>query len=132
MIKKDYWSLSGAQRQRALVARALVRCPDLLILDEPVTGLDLSAEYGLLKTLADLNKIRRLTILFVSHDLNIATRYASHIAMFHKGRVTAGLYSSVINSENLTNTYGVPVDIFKEDSGAVTVRVGNDKNGRKT
>ena len=118
-----YWSLSGGQRQRALVARALVRRPRLLILDEPTNGLDLSAEDSFLRSLADLNEKEHVTPLFVTHDVTIAARYATHLALFHSGGVESGPRQKVLNRTTLERVYGVGVEVSCDPSGAVAVRV---------
>ncbi|HXG17749.1 MAG TPA: ABC transporter ATP-binding protein [Methylomirabilota bacterium] len=105
--KQNYWSLSGGQRQRALVARALVRRPTLLVLDEPTNNLDLPTEDTLLQLLAALNKQEGLTILFVTHNVGIAARYATHVALLYSGRVLAGPRAHVLTTHNLTRIYGV-------------------------
>jgi ABC-type Mn2+/Zn2+ transport system ATPase subunit len=120
---KDYWSLSGGQRQRALVARALVRRPSILILDEPTNGLDLVAEEGVLRFLADLNRKDHQTLLFVTHNLAIAARYATHIALFHAGDVVSGSRQEVLNRQTLERIYGVAVEVSSDQSGAPVVTV---------
>jgi ABC-type Mn2+/Zn2+ transport system ATPase subunit len=121
---KDYWALSGGQRQRALVARALVRRPSVLILDEPTNGLDLAAEDALLRFLAALNQKEHLTILFVTHNIAIAARYASHLALFHGGTVVSGSREQTLNRQTLAHAYGVGVEVSDGPSGAIAVRVG--------
>jgi ABC-type Mn2+/Zn2+ transport system ATPase subunit len=120
---KDYWSLSGGQRQRALVARALVRRPSILILDEPTNGLDVAAEDAVLRLLADLNRKEQQTLLFVTHNLAIAARYATHIALFHAGEVVAGPRQEVLNRQFLERIYGLGVEISHNQSGAPVVTV---------
>lgn len=120
---KDYWALSGGQRQRALVARALVRKPRVLLLDEPTNGLDLAAEDTLLRFLADLNHQEGLTILFVTHNLAIAARYASHLAFFHAGAVVSGTRDEILHQDTLARAYGVDVEVSDDPSGAVAIRV---------
>ncbi|MEO6025922.1 MAG: metal ABC transporter ATP-binding protein [Candidatus Binatia bacterium] len=104
----DYWSLSGGQRQRVLLARALVRRPNVLVLDEPETGLDPAAEERLLDLLAQINRERGVTLLSVSHDLENVRRYASHVALFRDGTIHAGPVAEVLTHANLERTYGVP------------------------
>lgn len=125
--EQNYWSLSGGQRQRALVARALVRRPALLVLDEPTNNLDLPTEDALLQLLAALNKEEGLTILFVTHNVGIAARYATHVALLYSGRVLAGSRSHTLTAANLARIYGVdavphlalvpPQDTFQSLSG---------------
>ncbi|MBQ3841715.1 MAG: ABC transporter ATP-binding protein [Ruminiclostridium sp.] len=73
-----YRELSGGQQQRVLIARALCAAQKVLLLDEPVTGLDPKAQNELYELIAELNK-SGVTIIMVSHDFAAATRYASHI-----------------------------------------------------
>ena len=120
---KDYWSLSGGQRQRALVARALVRRPSVLILDEPTNGLDLAAEEAVLRFLAELNRKDYQTLLFVTHNLALAARYATHIALFHAGEVASGPRQEVLNRHTLERIYGVAVDISYDPSGSPAVTI---------
>ena len=121
MAGKNYWSLSGGQRQRALVARALVRRPRILLLDEATKGLDLAAEDALMQALADLNRQEFLTVLFITHDLTLAARYASHVALFHTGKVESGPMASAMTPERLYLTYGVPLSISHEVTGQVII-----------
>jgi ABC-type Mn2+/Zn2+ transport system ATPase subunit len=104
----DYWSLSGGQRQRVLLARALARRPNVLVLDEPETGLDPAAEERLLTLLERINRERGVTMLYVSHDLENVRRHASHVALFRDGTIHAGPVDEVLTHANLERTYGVP------------------------
>jgi ABC-type Mn2+/Zn2+ transport system ATPase subunit len=105
MEQRDYWALSGGQRQRALVARALVRRPRLLILDEPSAGLDPSAEANLMELVARLNGEEHLTILFVTHDVELPGRYGTHVALVHGGRVVAGPREEVLGDGGVHHIY---------------------------
>lgn len=108
--RHEFWSLSDGQRQRVLVARALARNPLLLIMDEPTNGLDVTAESGLLKYVAKLNQEQRLAVLFVSHNLATALRYATHVALFHDQHVKAGPAPHILTAENLEHVYGMSLD----------------------
>lgn len=77
--KRCYRELSGGQQQRVLLARALCATDSVLILDEPVTGLDPAASMEFYETIKDLNKKENVTIIMVSHDIKNALNYATHI-----------------------------------------------------
>ena len=81
--KRCYRDLSGGQQQRVLLARALCATEKMLLLDEPVTGLDPHAQNDLYELISKLNR-SGITIIMVSHDITSAVRYASHI--LHIGR----------------------------------------------
>ena len=108
---QNYWSLSGGQRQRALVARTLVRRPSFLILDEATSGLDFVTAGAFLHTVSDLNRLDGLTILFVTHDLAIAARHATHAALFSGGRVHAGPGHEVLSAHNIERAYGTSIEL---------------------
>ena len=128
MSDRDYWSLSGGQRQRTLLARALVRRPQLLILDEPTNGLDLPAEEAFLSFLADLNREEKMTLLFVSHQLTLAARHATHVALLAEGQVQTGPAREILTPENLSRAYGVPVRVIWGLSPTVTVLSGKERS----
>ncbi len=109
MERQDYWSLSGGQRQRVLVARALARRPRLLVMDEPTAGLDPTAESTLMGYLDSLNRVEGLTIVCVSHNLATAGRHASHIALFHAGKIVSGSKDEILTRDNLRRVYGIVV-----------------------
>lgn len=77
--KRSYRTLSGGQQQRVLLARALCAAQKMLLLDEPVTGLDPAASQELYQTILALNREYGMTILMISHDTQAALTYASHI-----------------------------------------------------
>jgi ABC-type Mn2+/Zn2+ transport system ATPase subunit len=118
MAARDFWALSGGQQQRALVARALVRRPRLLVLDEPMSGLDLVAEDRLLPLIAAWNRERGLTVLYVTHEIALARRYATHVCLFARGTVIAGRRDEVVVPANLAAAYGVAVDDEAEPADA--------------
>ena len=80
---KSYRELSGGQKQRVLLARALCAANDMLVLDEPVTGLDPKVTLEMYDLIADLNHLG-ITIIMISHDLDAAMKYSSHILHIDK------------------------------------------------
>ena len=75
----SYRELSGGQRQRVLLARALCAANKMILLDEPVSGLDPAATAEMYKTIEELNKKDGMTVIMISHDISAAVKYASHI-----------------------------------------------------
>jgi ABC-type Mn2+/Zn2+ transport system ATPase subunit len=121
LARRSFWALSGGQRQRALVARALVRRPTLLVLDEPTNHLDPAQEDALLRLVAALNAAERVTTLFVTHDVALAARWATHVALVFRGRVVAGTAGEIFGRDDLRDVFGVEVRVTPE---AGTVRIG--------
>lgn len=81
---ESYWNLSGGQRRRALLARALIRQPLLLLLDEPTEGLDVEARESFLTMMREINEARAMTILFCTHVIDIARRFGTHYLLCHR------------------------------------------------
>jgi ABC-type Mn2+/Zn2+ transport system ATPase subunit len=125
MTRRSYWQLSGGQRQRALVARALVRQPGLLLLDEPTNGLDLPTADALLQLLVELNRREQVTLLFVTHDIALAARYATHTMLLRAGQAVVGPVQEVLTARHLERTYGIPVGVSRNASGMVAVHVAH-------
>ncbi|WP_298336571.1 ATP-binding cassette domain-containing protein [Ferrimicrobium sp.] len=86
-VEKLPHQLSGGQRQRVVIARALACEPQLLVADEPVSMLDVSLRAGILKLLADLQRDRGLSLLYITHDLLSARVLTDHILVLNKGRI---------------------------------------------
>ncbi len=79
--------LSGGQQQRVAIARALIQSPQILLADEPITGLDVMATHQVMETLSELHSQRGMTIITVLHDLEIAAKYAKRAIVLDAGRI---------------------------------------------
>lgn len=100
--------LSGGQRQRVWIAMVLAQETDLLLLDEPTTYLDLAHQVELLDLLAALNREVGTTVVMVLHDLNLAARYASHLAAMKDGRVVgSGTPDEVLTEDCVREVFGL-------------------------
>ena len=108
-------ALSVGQQQRVLLARALVRRPELVLLDEPAAGVDASGEEQLYAILRDLNRNQGMTVVLVSHDIGAMLREATTVACIDRTLVKHGPPHE-LTSEELSNLYGMPVDILIHDA----------------
>ncbi len=97
--------LSGGQKQRVLIARALAAEPEILVLDEPLAGIDITTQQALLKLLKDLKEQRDLTILMVSHRVSAEKGLFTHAAWVDEGRVTAGPSREMFSSGRLSEVF---------------------------
>ena len=103
--------LSGGQKQRTLIARALVGEPNLLVLDEPTTGMDLVSTTQILGLVRELHERSGLTVLMVSHALNEIANYVRRIALVQEGSFRIGAVDEVLNERTLSELYGIPVEV---------------------
>ncbi len=103
--------LSGGEKQRVVLAMALAQQPNLLLLDEPTTHLDLKYQLGVLELARRLNRERGLTILATMHDLNLTARYFQRLILFQRGIVADGPPVEVLQSRLLSRVYEVPVEV---------------------
>lgn len=105
--------LSGGERQRVIFARALAQEPQVLLLDEPTAHLDVAHQIQVMELANGLKRERRLAILGVFHDLNLAAQYCDRIVLLKDGRVFAtGTPSQVITTEILRAVYGIEMCVF--------------------
>lgn len=111
-------TLSGGERQRAWIAMALAQRPQVLLLDEPTTYLDICHQLEVMQLLVKLNRELGLTVVMVIHDLNHAIQYADHVTVIKGGYlVTSGIPKDIVTSSLLQDVFGVKADEFACTNG---------------
>jgi iron complex transport system ATP-binding protein len=100
--------LSGGERQRVVIARALAQKPKILLLDEPTLHLDVNHQMDIMDLVRDLARRERLTVIMVSHDLNLAARYCDKAILLDEGKVlAAGTVPEVLTQENVLKVFKI-------------------------
>ena len=104
--------LSGGQQQRMFLARALLRRPQLLLLDEPTSGVDVATRHEVLHLLEDLNR-DGLAVVLTTHDLNGMAAHLPHLIALQQSIVATGSPEQVIVPEVLERTFGAPMEVLQ-------------------
>ena len=107
--------MSGGQFQRVMIAYALINHPDVLLFDEPTTGIDLGGEETIYALLEKLHKDHKLTIILITHDLNVVYRYASKALCLNREKVHFGSPKEILSSQVLEDLYGAKVGLYTHD-----------------
>ncbi|MFW9987550.1 MAG: ABC transporter ATP-binding protein [Candidatus Odinarchaeota archaeon] len=109
---RDINQLSGGERQKVYIARALVQQPKILLLDEPTANLDLKHQIEVLDLLLEAKK-KGVTIIIAIHDLNLALKYCDKIIILNKGDIFASGGKEILSKENIETVYGIKVSIIQ-------------------
>lgn len=105
--------LSGGELQRILIAWALLGHPDVLLFDEPTTGIDIGAEETIYTLLHRLKEKENLTIFIISHELQIVYKYATNVICLNKENICFGPPKQVLNPEILNQLFGGEIGVYK-------------------
>jgi iron complex transport system ATP-binding protein len=110
--------LSGGERQRVFIARAICQEPQIMLLDEPTASLDLAHQVRVMDLMERLKKERGITVVMVSHDVNLAAMYGDRLLLLKEGRIVSmGLPEEVLTYETLEEAYGCSLLVDKSPLG---------------
>ena len=131
LVKRTFTTLSGGEKQRVLLARALAQRPSLLLLDEPTNHLDIGHQLGLVGCVRGLG----ITVLAALHDLPVALRFATEAVLLENGRLAAcGPIDEVLSVERVASVFGVTAHRLTAADGTPTFAFsepgGRDRTGR--
>ena len=113
--------LSGGERQKVMLARALAQQPKVLLLDEPTSSLDIQNQYQVLDIVRDICRTSSITAVMVIHDLNLALRFCDRFLLLKDGRVYRSWDSSILDRQALRDVYGVDAHVVTVEGKSVVL-----------
>jgi zinc/manganese transport system ATP-binding protein len=121
--------LSGGELQRIFLAEALVSNPDVLLLDEPLSSLDIRRGIELVQLVNELVRSRNVTALLVAHDINPLLPYLDKVVYIANGKVATGKPKDVLTSDRLSALYDTQVEVMRDSRGNVAIIGLEDHHG---
>ncbi len=119
--KRPIGECSGGEQQRLLIAQALVRRPQMLLLDEPLDGLDIPNQVAVTALVQRICRAEGVAVLLVAHDVNPLLVYLDRILYLAKGRAVTGAPEQVITAETLSALYSTPIEVLRTADGRMVV-----------
>ena len=113
--------LSGGEQQRLLLAQALVGQPSVLLLDEPLSHLDVRNQAAIVQLISQVARQRNLTVLLIAHDVNPLLSHIDHVLYVAQGKLAMGKPADIITSESLSAIYSAPVEVLRDRLGRLFV-----------
>jgi zinc/manganese transport system ATP-binding protein len=126
LARRPLAEMSGGERQRLLIAEALIGKPRLIILDEPLIGLDPSQQQAVVHLVRDLSRRLGLTVLFSAHELNQLLGAVDRVLYLGNGRAALGTVDDVIRPEVLSPLYGAPIEVVRAGGHIFVMSHGQD------
>jgi len=114
-LKKKIGDLSGGQFQRMLMTWALFDDPNVLIFDEPTTGVDVGGEETVYELLKKLREEKNITIILITHDVNVVYKYSTDVLCMSRDDVCHSEPGEILTPERLEEIYGMPVKLYKHN-----------------
>ena len=112
---------SGGEQQRLLIAQALIRRPELLLLDEPLESLDVPSQAGISALVRDICRRERVAVILVAHDVNPILEYLDRVVYIARGAAVEGTPEQVITADQLSALYGIPIEVLHDRAGRLFV-----------
>jgi zinc/manganese transport system ATP-binding protein len=119
--RRPIGQLSGGEQQRLLIAQALVRRPQLLILDEPLDSLDVTNQASVSALIQDVCRSQNVAVILVAHDVNPILPYLDQVLYLAHGGAVMGPPEEVITADTLTMLYGTPIDVLRDRNDRLVV-----------
>jgi zinc/manganese transport system ATP-binding protein len=126
LAERPLADMSGGERQRLLIAQALIGSPKLLLLDEPLIGLDPRQQHVVVSLVRDLARELKLTVLFSAHELNQLLGSIDRILYLGRGHAALGTVDQVITPEVLSPLYGAPIEVVRAAGHVFVMSRGQD------
>jgi iron complex transport system ATP-binding protein len=125
MADRHINTMSGGERQRVIIARAIAQTPKVLLMDEPTLHLDINMQYEVLDLVKRLSENNHLTVVIVSHDLPLVARYCDRVVLIHEHKIfDSGSPGDVLTPENMDLIFGIDAELATDmKTGGLTVQV---------
>lgn len=121
LTHRSLGALSGGELQRVFLAQALIGDPELLLLDEPLSSLDIKRESDFVQLINDVVRSRGVTVLFIAHNINPLLPVLDRVIYVANGRIASGKPHEVLTSESLSSLYGTPVEVLRDSRGRMAI-----------
>ena len=133
LAMRNFNELSAGQHQKVMLARGLVQQPEILLLDEPTSNLDIKHQMEVTRILRDLSQEKDILVIMISHDLNIAAKYSDTMIMLFDGLIYAiGKPSEVITKENIKAVYDVDSEVIDSHGRPHLIMLDEEFDSRDT
>ncbi len=127
-VDRPYLQLSGGERQRLALAQSLIGQPKILLLDEPLSGLDPSQQEKIVQTIKRIQQQLNLAVLFTAHDMNPLLNVMHQVIYLAHGKAAIGTVAEVVNSEKLSWLYDAPIEVVKHDQHLFVIHAKSGSN----
>ncbi|MGC8610252.1 MAG: ABC transporter ATP-binding protein [Thermoplasmata archaeon] len=122
--------ISGGEKQRVLIGRALAQGSKIILLDEPTSNLDIKYQLEILKILSNLVKNENKTVIMSMHDINLSIRFCDEIYLISKGKIVEkGAPDDIINDKTLSDVYDIKAKVLRNEHGKISYIFPEEVNG---